>query len=289
MYFKFYELSVFVEEGGVFMKNSKVLIALLLTSLCAQAQFVAFREDANKNKFLGLDISMCSPSGHGTFHAYQCGNENISGLLNVNFLSPELLGQQFYLYNNFMYWMTSHDGMGKWNGSEAAVAKKEAKARSNPGEKFSGSGVFMIILGTSSYLQQIVAPEKTCPEGQTLLAAQLKYNDGNSLTTWSQDAICLSQNDTFEIAVSHKQDDTVPPADAAAKQAKVADADMQGIDWMKDNGPSANYALADSSPRKIRLIYKNSGVIVTNKKNVQHIVSAKKAAKINAKKAAKSK
>ncbi len=266
------------------MKNSKVLIALLLTSLCAQAQFVDFRENVSKNKFLGLDISMCSPSGHGTFTAYQCGNDNISGLLNVNFLSPELLGQQFYLYNNFMYWMTGHDGMGQWNGAEAALAKKEAKARSNPGEKFSGSGVFMIVLGTSSYLQQIVAPEKTCLEGQTLLAAQLKYNDGNSLMTWSQDAICLSQNDTFEIEVSKGQDDTVPPADAGAQQAKVTDVDMQSVDWMKDNGPANNYALADSSPRKIRLIHKKSGVIVTNKNNVQHIVSDKKATKAAAKK-----
>ncbi len=257
---------------------------IIFTSLSVQAQFVDFRENVNKNKFLGLDIKMCATSSHGSFDSYQCGNKSVSDLLNTNFLSPESLGQQFYIYNNFMYWMTGHDGMGQWNGADAKIAKKEAKAKANPGEKFSGSGVFMIAIGTSSYLQQIVAPEKTCPEGQTLLAAQLKYNDGNSLATWSQDSICLAQNDTFEIEVSKGQDDTVLPSDAAKKQAYIADADMQEMDWMKDDGPSPNYALADNSPRKLRLIHKSSGVIVKNKKNIEHIVSEKKAAKLMKKK-----
>ena len=254
------------------MKQSKFLIALLLTSLSLQAQFIDFKDTTRKNRFLGLDISSCSTSGGGSMQSYECGNDTVSAAMNVNFLSPELLGQQLYIYNNFMYWMTSHNGMGKWDGSEAADAKRAAKATANPDKNFSGSGVFMIIIGTSSYLQQMVAPDKTCPDGQTLLAAQLKYNDGNSLTSWSQDAICVAPTETFQIKISPVQDDTVPPADAAAKQAKVADVDDQSIDWMKDNGPAGNYALADTSPRQIRLISKGVGVAVTNKNNVVSII-----------------
>jgi hypothetical protein len=259
------------------MKQNKMLIVFLLMTFSLQAQFVDFTETTSKNRFLGLDMNSCSTSGGGSINSYECGNDTISELLNVNFLSPELLGQQFYIYNNFMYWMTGHDGMGQWDGSEKADAKRAAQARANPDKNFSGTGVFMIIVGTSSYLQQMVAPDKKCPDGQILLAAQLKYNDGNSLTSWSQDAICLLPNEMFEIAISQQQDNTVPPADAAAKPNKVADVDDQSIDWMKDNGPADNYALADSSPRKVRLYSKGSGRAVTNQNNIVSIVQNKKA------------
>ena len=260
------------------MNYSKYLIMFSFISLSVQAQFVDFKETTSKNRFLGLDINSCSTSSGGSINSYECGNGTISELLNVNFLSPELLGQQFYIYNNFMYWMTGHDGMGKWSGSDAANAKREAKATANPDKYFSGSGVFMIIIGTSSYLQQMVAPDKTCTDGQTLLAAQLKYNDGNSLTSWSQDAICLLPNEMFEIVISQQQDDTVPPADGAKKQSNKISIDNQSIDWMKDNGPADNYVLADSSPRKVRLYSKGSGSAITNKKNIVSIVQDEKAA-----------
>jgi hypothetical protein len=176
--------------------------------------------------------------------------------LNINFLSPELLGQQFYIFNNFIYWMNDRNGMGAWNGQDAAAAKKEATANAQPDKYFSGTGVFMINLGTSSYLQKIVAPAKTCPTGQTLLAAQLKYNNGSTLVTWSQDSICLSPTDTFTIAVSKEQDNTVPAATAISATPAP---DGQGVDWMQDAGPSDNYGQAGDSPRKMRLVLKSGG------------------------------
>lgn len=216
-----------------------------------QAQFVDFVDKTGKNRFLGLDMSICKTTTNSSKKNYQkgydCGNGSISELLNVNFLSPSVFGQQFYIYNNFMYWI----------GKNLKSGNKNAIVNSDPENNFSGSGVFMIVLGTSSYLNEIIADElalggipKTCPVGQSLVIAQLKYNDGTSIATWSQDAICCTSTDKFSLEVSSGQDNTV------AQGSSVDATDVQGVDWMKDSGPSAAYKKASSSPRKIRLIKK---------------------------------
>ena len=220
----------------------KILIVMIaIMSFKVQAQFVDFKDSSSKNKFLGLDLSMCKTQTDTTSKNYQkgydCGNSSVSEYLNLNFLSPQVLGQQFYLYNNFMYWV----------GNNNQSSKQATLAMQQPDQYFSGAGVFMIVIGTSPYLQKMVAPQKTCPAGKTLLVAQLKYNDGNSIVCWSQDSICLAPTDKFAIQISSDQDNTVP-----AKSSESSDA--QGINWMHDPGPAANYEQAKGSPRKIRLI-----------------------------------
>ena len=230
----------------------KLLFLIFVCSFSLNAQFVDFTESSGikKNKFLGLDMSMCKVTTDNSKtnyqKAYDCGNGSVSTLLNVNLLSPGSLGQDFYIFNNFMYWLSGLNMMGAWNGKDAAAAKQAALADQNPDAYFSGSGVFMIVVGSSSYLQQIVAPTVVCPAGQTLLCAQLKYNDGHSIVNWSQDSICLAPTDTFTIQVSDDQDNSV-----SATQNLT---DAQGINWMKDAGPSANYAQAGGSPRKVRFV-----------------------------------
>lgn len=233
--------------------NKIVFLLCLLSCLTTQASLVEVRDNASKNRFLGLDISTCKAETHNTAKnyqkAYNCGNSAISDYLNINFLDPQFLGQQLYLYNDFMYWMGNHYAMGQWNGKDAAAAKKAAKSQAQPDKYFSGSGVFMVEIGTSSYLQKIVAPDKKCPNGKTLVVAQLKYNDGNSIASWSQDSLCLSPEDSFALEINKDQDNSVPSAKANKKTV-----DAQGVDWMKDAGPSENYTQAGDSPRKIRLV-----------------------------------
>jgi len=230
------------------IKNLWYLLGLL-NFFGIQAQFVDFVDKTTKNRFLGLDMSICkittNKSDKHYQKAYDCGNGSISQLLNVNFLSPSVFGQQFYMYNDFIYWI----------GKNLQSGNKKAIANSDPENNFSGSGVFMIVLGTSSYLNELVTPQaplggvaKNCPAGQNLVIAQLKYNDGSSIATWSQDAICCDPTDKFRLEVSSTEDNTV------ASDKLVDTTDVQGIDWMKDPGPSAAYKKADGSPRKIRLI-----------------------------------
>lgn len=224
--------------------------------LSIQAQFVDFVDKTRKNRFLGLDMSICKTTTHSSKKnyqkAYDCGNGSISELLNVNFLSPSVFGQQFYIYNNFMYWI----------GKNLQSGNKKALANPDPENEFSGSGVFMIVLGTSSYLDELIADKsavvdlqdraKNCPPGNDLIIALLKYNDGTSIATWSQDAICCSPTDKFRVEVSSDEDNTV-------NYGKLIDTtDLTSLDWMKDLGPSGAYKKADSSPRKIRLIKQNS-------------------------------
>lgn len=224
----------------------KILWFLLsMNVLFVQAQFVEFIDKSSKNRFLGLDMPMCTIKTTGSGNKYQksydCGNNSVSNLLNLNLLDASVFGQQFYIYNNFMYWMGKN-------------LKSNNNALSNPQPElhFSGSGVFMIVISTSPYLQNIVAPKLICPAGQKIIMAQLKYNDGNTINVWSQDAICCSPTDTFSIIISSDQDNTVKPA----KSGEIS-IDNQDTDWMKDLGPYQNYKQADSSPRKIRLV-KNS-------------------------------
>ena len=234
--------------------KKQLFVLLILSCLTIRAQFVGFTDNATHNRFLGLDIPSCATTAHDSkryFKAYACGNNSVSDLLNLNILNPGLLGKQFYVYNDFMYWIGNRYAMGKWNGKDAQAAKQFARATASPDKYFSGSGVFLIVLGTSPYLQQIVAPNKTCPAGQTLVVAQLKYNDGNSIACWSQDAVCMSPKNTFNIDISRDQDNSVPTFTGAEEGP-----DKQGVNWMKDRGPSANYLEAGNSPRKIRLVVK---------------------------------
>ena len=240
----------------------KLLIFIMIACYCRlQGQFVDFKESVSDDKFLGIGMSACSTQTDHSKNNYQkgydCGNSTISQLLNVNLLSPQLLGQQVYVFNNFMYYMSSHNDMGQWNGKDAKDAAHQAAANARPDQVYS-SGVFMIVLGTSSYLQQIVALSgnlpTTCPTGKTLLVAQLKYNNGSSLHVWSQDAICIAPTDSFTITVSSDVDSRLMTA------GSTASSNAQGIDWMQDAGPTANYQEATKSPRKVRLIVQSQPV-----------------------------
>ena len=234
----------------------KLLIFIMIACYCRlQGQFVDFKENVSRDKFLGISMSACSTKTNHSKKKYQkgydCGNGTISSLLNVNLLSPQLLGEQIYLFNNFMYYMSPHNNMGKWNGKDAKDAMHDTAAKANPDQIYN-SGVFMIVLGTSSYLQEIAELsgnlQATCPEGKTLLVGQLKYNNGNSLNVWSQDAICLAPNDKFSIEVSSNVDARMLQASSKTLTNE------RGIDWMQDAGPTANYQQAQKSPRQIRLV-----------------------------------
>lgn len=238
--------------------KKEILILLVLSGFTIRAQLLDFTDNSTQNSFLGLNMSMCSTKGQQDQGTYDCGNDTITQFLNLNILNPELLGKQFYIYNNFMYWMSNRYAMGNWNGKDSAAEQQASLAASQPGAYFSGSGVFMIVLGTTPYLQQIVTPKKTCSAGQTLVVAQLKYNDGTSISCWSQDSMCMAPTDSFSIAITKDQDNTVP-----AKSTVVATTpDAQSINWMQDAGPSANYSQAGSSPRQIRLVSRGSSAPV---------------------------
>ncbi|MBP6870021.1 hypothetical protein KBC04_04010 [Candidatus Babeliales bacterium] len=222
----------------------KIIVLSLLHFCLMQASFVDFIDNTSKNRFLGPAMSMCKTTTNNSSKHYQksydCGNGSISELLNVNFLDDSLFGQQFYIYNDFMYWI----------GKNLQSGNKNAVMNAQPDLHFSGSGVFMVILGTTPYLKEIIAPTKTCPKGQRLMMAQLKYNDGNSIATWSQDAICLAGSDKFALVVSSDEDNSVPTG------KPVENINKQGVDLMKDSGPSGAYKQAGSSPRKVRLVKK---------------------------------
>ena len=141
-----------------------------------------------------------------------------------------------------------------WTNNQESNQAQQASQE--PSKYFSGSGIFTIVIGTSPYLQQIINPQKACPAGKNFLGVQLKYNDGNLIYAWSQDAICVGPQDTFSLQISSAIDNTIPrSADGTQEESK---ADAQGIDWMKNLGPSSIYDKATKSPRKIRLIKSGS-------------------------------
>jgi len=219
------------------MKKIKLFL-LLISGISLQASLKEINDKSEENRFLGPEYSFCQSSKHDGQSGYDCDNKTASKLLNVNFLSPELLGQQFYMFNDFVYWL----GKGIKQKAYDNFFEKEVNMTSK--------GIFMISIGTSQYTIEIVAPNKTCPEGQHILTAQLKYNDGEFVEVWSQDAICLAPSDYFSLRITNSQDDTVP----ISVNTTAMDADTVGLDWMKDPGPKASYAKANKSPRKIRLI-----------------------------------
>jgi hypothetical protein len=223
----------------------KIINIMFLSCFVVHAQFVEFQDSSSKNRFVGPARSMCKTQTNNSKKHYQkgydCGNGSISEFLNVNFCTPSLADQQIYIFNDFMYWMGKQVRAGK-------------NLNLSPDTQFSGGGMFMIKLGVSPYLRQLVAPTKKCPPGQTLLAAQLKYNDGNSLTTWSQDALCLAVTDTFAVQVSSDKDTTAPPYVNFSDNAQIKNPTAPDS-WSQESGPALPvYEQAASSPRKIRLI-----------------------------------
>ncbi len=230
------------------MKKLVLLFFLSMQSLCGQ--FVQLQDDSDENRFLGPHRGVCATTDinkkNGYLKAYDCDNGSVSNFLNFNLLDSELLGQQFYIFNNFMYWL------GK-NKDDDRIKK----AIKDPNKYFSGNGVFMIQLGTSPYLYEMVKQannmsdnefEKICPEDTTLIVAQLKYNNGTSIATWSQDYACYKSVDTFALQVSSEKDSL--KLDRDDKQ------DVSGnyVDWLLDSLVIPVYEQASKSPRKIRFV-----------------------------------
>lgn len=230
----------------------KYFIVMMIIWYCKlQAQFISFQDQSAKNGFLSLSRTTCPNFvSKKNSNSYDCGNGGLSGLLTMNFLSAENIGKQFYIFNNFMYWMSLRDYMGEWNGKNEEVEQQLKQAKNAPDQIFSGSGAFMIELGTSWYLQksvQAAQPALSCPQGKTLLVAQLKYNDGTSIRTWSQDAICLAPQDTFSLLVTSDPDTKF----VAASQNLSQHREQNGL--ILDPGPAENYHQAGNSPRMVKL------------------------------------
>lgn len=225
-----------------------LLVLIFLQSINLQAIFVEIQDSSQQNRFLGADITSCSTSGYG------CGNDTISSILNVDFFSPKMYGKQLYIFNDFVYWIGD-----QYKGEEytQTVLRFSGSQLDDKIKKdYPAPGTYMIVLGTTDYLKTIIAPTKTCPPGQWLMMAQLKYNNGNMIYTWSQDAICLAPHDQFIVQVSSDVDTTMTVSSGTTK--KIPTVDPKGINWMKDPGPDAIYLQAKNAPRKIRLIKKGS-------------------------------
>lgn len=215
-----------------------------------QAIFIGIKDDSSQNRFLGQHVKSCKVSGK---NSYDCGNGNITGVLNIDFFDKKNFGKQFYLFNDFIYWINDQAKAQEYD--EVALRYTGSKLIDKINKDYPAQGTYMIVLGTSQYLQHIVAPAITCPSGEWMITAQLKYNDGKMIYAWSQDSICLKPHDKFSLEINSDLDTTIPPSSDNAQAAQAVDG--QGIDWMKDLGPNSTYQKASGSPRTIRLI-KNS-------------------------------
>jgi len=217
-----------------------IILVLLLFFYSLEASLIEFHDATSRNRFMMKSYSMCKTTTNKSKKHYQkgydCGgNHSIATFLNFNFLDPVFLGQQFYIFNDFMTYLAKQS------------RQQVAKALAAPDKFFAGAGVFMIQIGTSAYLYDIAGVSGVCPEGQIMLVALLKCNDGNRITIWSQDSICLSPEDTFKITVNSD-------ADSFVTQAKKSDKKKDNKEWMRDPiVPSAVYSQADDgTPRKVK-------------------------------------
>ena len=227
------------------------LMFLCLQATGAQAMLVSVQDDSSQNRFLGSGFSSCATSGKDS---YTCGNDTVAGLLHLDLLSLKNYGKQFYFFNDFVYWINAQSQSAEYDTIALKYSETETEAKIK--KDFPAQGIYMIALGSSDYSKKTIAPAKICPSGQLPIMAQLKYNDGNLIYAWSQDAICVGPQDTFSLQISSAIDNTIPrSADGTQEESK---ADAQGIDWMKNLGPSSIYDKATKSPRKIRLIKSGS-------------------------------
>lgn len=224
-----------------------LFIVFSLSFVAVNALFVEVKDSSSQNRFLGVDVKMCATSGK---EPYDCGNSAVSNVLNLNLLEPLMHGKQVYLFNDFITWIGEQSQAEEYD--ETALKYSESATDAKIAKAFPAPGTYMIVLGSSSYLKKTIAPTKICPEGESLVMAQLKYNNGNLIYAWSQDAICAKPQDSFSLQISTELDNTIPESadDDKPKSAK----DTQGIDWMNDLGPNSIYQKASKSPRKVRLI-----------------------------------
>jgi len=224
-----------------------LFIVFSLSFVAVNALFVQVKDGSSQNRFLGVDVKMCGASGK---EPYNCGNEAVSNLLNLNLLDSFMHGKQVYLFNDFITWIGEQSQAEEYD--EVALKYSESATDAKIAKDFPAPGTYMIVLGSSSYLKEIIAPTKMCPEGESLVMAQLKYNNGNLIYAWSQDAICAKPQDSFSLQISTELDTTIPESSDNDKPKSAPDG--QGVDWMKDLGPNSIYQKASKSPRKVRLI-----------------------------------
>ena len=224
---------------------------MFLQITAIQATFIGVKDDSSQNRFLGVGVNSCKSAGS---LSYDCGNGSVSDVLNINFFSPQMYGKQLYIFNDFIYWI------GEVNKAEVYDSDALKYSGSQLDDKikkdFPAQGTYMIVIGSSKYMQKTISQVKTCPDGQSPMMAQLKYNDGNAIYAWSQDAICITPQDSFSLQISPDTDNTVQASPDNSKDIPAVDA--QGIDWMKSAGPNSTYGRASGSPRKIRLVKNGS-------------------------------
>lgn len=235
-----------------------VWIAMIVSAKFACAQFIGIEDKVTNNRFLGQGISACgihSGKVGGKFyaayqHAYDCGNTAVSDVLGVNLVSEGVRGQQFYLFNNFAYWIGQKSHASTYDEQDLKYTGSDLTNKLN--KDFPATWMYMIVFGTSNYLKQIVAPTVTCPSGKTLVAGQLKYNNGSQIHTWSQAHVCLAPTDTFILQITSDADGTVP-----AEKTDTSDdstGSSNSVNWMKDPGPSSDYQQATNCPRSIKFV-----------------------------------
>lgn len=225
---------------------------IALSFQCAQSQFVTVLDESTVNRFLGQDVASCGTSAIGSQSAYSCGNKIVSDVLGINVTDEASLGQQFYLFNDFSYWIQQKAHAAEYDQNSLKYTGSDLTSKLD--QDFPATWMYMIVFGTTDYLKQIVAPTVTCPSGQTLLIGQLKYNDGTQIHTWSQTHACVSPTDKFTIQITTNKDGTVPAetSDSSTSSDLITQTDSNGIDWMKDLGPSSDYNKASKCPRSIK-------------------------------------
>lgn len=200
---------------------------VMLCSSLAHAMMVAIQDDSSSNRFLGLDAPYCATSvvGDNGEQAYECGllfdataltGSYVNGsdlLLGVNFLDPAFSSKMMVMFNQFGYWQSSQAPV-------VAKLKDEGKTQDEINQVVPAQGVFMIIflsgqLALDYAMQQnIQIPVRVeqgsyCAQGDQLLMAVLKFNDGTQIYTWAVDAVCLSSSAQFKLHISVAQDSSV--------------------------------------------------------------------------------
>lgn len=226
----------------------KIILHLLLfgvgQSLYAPILFQGLVEDSSidKNSFL------CPTS------ASDCKNEqlhaqgfDISG------------GRTLQLCNNQQYWLQQAAIQAQYISTVRNYTGSALTAQLNSAG-WAVMGGFVVIISTNPILTKFIMPTVSVKKGQIKIVAQLWYNGSDLIQLWSQDAIALSDGQSFQVSLSNAADTQLSTelTAVAADTKSWHNTFLFQLGIQAQNRKDSDYSNAIGSPRQVKLTIANT-------------------------------
>jgi hypothetical protein len=122
------------------------------------------------------------------------------------------------------------------------------------------TGGFLILVTTDPLVTHEIEPKIVAQKGEIKVVAQLWYNGGSLIQLWAQDALVLTDGQSFSISILSTDSAISQEAEISKKLAQpknfkeIKEQFLQEIQLSPRNVVQADYSIATGSPKNIKIV-----------------------------------